>query len=252
MTRIIVVGGAGHFGSRIVEKLNAHGHDAIAASRRTGVNSVTGEGLAEALDGAQVVVDVTQSPSFAPKDLLEFFTTSTANLLAAEKAAGVAHHVVLTVVGTDRPQGIAYFNAKAAGEKLVRESEVPYSLVHATQVFEFINSIVATSTDGDAVRVSNALIQPIATEEVASVVGRTAVGQPINGDIEIAGPEQFGIDDLVRRAFAFRGDPRKVVTDPDAPYFGARLEERTLLPVDGVQLGETRLEDWLSASLPRG
>jgi uncharacterized protein YbjT (DUF2867 family) len=217
-------------------------------SRRTGVDSVTGAGLAEALTGADVVVDVTQSPSFPPADLLAFFTTSSTNIAASAKAAGVGHHVVFTVVGTDRPQDIAYFNAKAAQEKAVRESGVPYSIVHSTQLFEFIGSIVFTSTDGDVVRVSDARIQPLALDEAATVIGRTAAGEPLNADIELAGPEVFGIDELIRRAFAAQGDGRSVATDPGAPYFGGHLEERTLLPLEGAQLGETRLDEWLPST----
>ncbi|WP_382304257.1 SDR family oxidoreductase [Herbiconiux sp. UC225_62] len=245
MARIIVIGGAGHVGSRVVEKLTAHGHGAIAVSRRTGVDSVSGAGLKEALTGADVVVDVTQSPSFAPADLLEFFTTSSTNIAAAAKAAGVGHHVVFTVVGTDRPQDIAYFAAKAAQEKAVRESGVPFSIVHSTQLFEFIASIVFTSTHDDVVRVSDALIQPYALDEAAAAIGRTAAGRPLNADIELAGPEVFPLDELIRRTFAAQGDQRAVVTDPAAPYFGGHLEQRTLLPAGGAQLGETRLDDWL-------
>ncbi|SDZ30175.1 SDR family oxidoreductase [Herbiconiux ginsengi] len=248
MARIIVVGGAGHIGSRVVEKLIAHGHDAVAVSRRTGVDSVTGEGLAEALAGAEVVIDLTQSPSFAPADLLAFFTASSANIAAAAKAAGVGHLVVFTVVGTDRPQDIAYFTAKAAQEQAVRESGVPYSIVHSTQLFEFIASIVFTSTDGDVVRVSDALIQPLALDEAASAIARTAAGRPLNADVELAGPEVFGLDDLIRRTFAAQRDQRSVVTDPAAPYFGGHLEERTLLPVEGAQLGDTRLDEWLPST----
>lgn len=246
MARIIVVGGTGHVGSRVVEKLTAHGHDAVAASRRTGVDAYTGAGLAEALRGADVVVDTTQAPSYVPDEVRDYFATSTANLVAAEKAAGVRHHVALTIVGTDRPQGIGYFHGKAEQERVVRESGVPYSLVHATQFFEFTPAIIGTAAHGDTVRVSSASIQPIAAEDVATAVARIAVGDPV-GDVEIAGPEVLAIGDLVRRALAAQGDGREVVTADDAPYFGAVIEERTLVAVDGAQIFETRLEDWLAA-----
>ncbi|WP_106816654.1 SDR family oxidoreductase [Microbacterium timonense] len=250
MARIVVIGGTGLIGSKVVAKLTDHGHEAIAASPNSGVNAVTGEGLAEALRGADVVVDVSNSPSFEPAAVMEFFTTSTGNLIAAEREAGVGHHVALTVVGTDRPQEIAYFHAKAAQEKLIRESGIPYSIVHATQFFEFIGGIAATSGD-DEVRLPPALMQPIAAEDVATAVARTAAGSPLNADIEIAGPEVMGLDELVRRGLAFRGDARTVVTDPDAPYFGARMQERTLMPVDGVEVFATTLDEWLPANPPR-
>jgi uncharacterized protein YbjT (DUF2867 family) len=245
MAKIIVVGGAGHVGSRVVEKLAAHGHEAVAASRRTGVDAFTGEGLAEALQGADVVVDVMQAPSYVPDEVRDFFTTSSANLVAAEKAAGVRHHVALTIVGTDRPQGIGYFHGKAEQERVVRESGVPFSLVHATQFFEFTPAIIGTATQGDTVRVSSASIQPIAADDVATAVARFAVGEPV-GDVEVAGPEVLTIGDLVRRTLAAQGVEREVVTADDAPYFGAAIEERTLCAVDGAELFETRLDDWLS------
>jgi uncharacterized protein YbjT (DUF2867 family) len=251
MAKIVVIGGTGLIGSKVVDKLTAHGHEAIAASPNSGVNAVTGEGLSEALQGADVVVDVSNSPSFAPDDVMEFFTTSTSNLIAAERDAGVGHHVALTVVGTDRPQDIAYFHAKAAQERLIRDSGIPYSIVHATQFFEFIGGIAGVSGNGEAIHLPHALMQPIAAEDVATAVARTAAGAPLNADIEIAGPEVMGLDDLVRRGLAFRGDRREVVTDPEAPYFGARMEERTLMPVDGAQVFETTLDEWLPANPPR-
>ncbi|MFH8251565.1 SDR family oxidoreductase [Microbacterium sp. B2969] len=251
MAKIVVIGGTGLIGSKVVAKLTAHGHEAIAASPNTGVNSITGEGLAEAVEGAQVVVDVSNSPSFEESAVLDFFTTSTNNLIAAEKAAGVGHHVALTIVGTNRPQSIPYFRAKIAQEKLIRESGVPFSLVHATQFFEFVGSIADISTDGDTVRLPGALVQPIAAEDVATAVARTAAGEPVNGDREIAGPEQFGMDEWARRALTFRGDSRTVVRDDSAPYYGARIEERTLLPVDGAWIFDTSLEEWLPANPPR-
>lgn len=250
MAKIIVIGGTGLIGSKVVAKLTEHGHEAVAASPNTGVNSLTGEGLAEALTGADTVVDVSNSPSFAPDDVMEFFTTSTRNVLETEAAAGVTHHVALTIVGTNRPQNIAYFAAKTAQEMLIRESGIAYSLVHATQFFEFVGSIADISTDGDTVRLPGALIQPIAAEDVATAVARAAAGAPL-GDVEIAGPEAFGMDEFVRRGLTFRGDPRTVVRDDDAPYYGAKIEERTLIPVDGAQIFETSLEEWLPLNPPR-
>ncbi|NNC12011.1 SDR family oxidoreductase [Planctomonas sp. JC2975] len=250
MARIIVVGGTGLIGSKVVAKLREHGHDAIAAAPSTGVNTITNEGVSDALAGADVVVDVANSPSFEEKAVLEFFETSTGNLIAAEREAGVRHHVALTIVGTNRPQNIAYFAAKSAQEKLIRESGIPYSLVHATQFFEFLGSIADISTEGDTVRLPGALIQPMAAEDVATAVARAAAGDPV-GEIEIAGPEQFGMDEFVRRGLTFRDDPRTVVRDDTAPYYGAVIEERTLIPVEGATIFETRLEDWLPANPPR-
>ncbi|MGF6822616.1 uncharacterized protein YbjT (DUF2867 family) [Microbacterium sp. ZKA21] len=250
MAKIVVIGGTGLIGSKVVAKLTAHGHEAVAASPNTGVNSLTGEGLAEALEGASTVVDVSNSPSFAPDDVIEFFTTSTRNLLAAERAAGVTHHVALTIVGTNRPQNIPYFAAKVAQEELIRESGIAYSLVHATQFFEFVGSIADISTTDGTVVLPGALIQPIAAEDVATAVARAAAGDP-TGDVEIAGPEAFGMDEFARRALTFRGDPRTVVRDDSAPYYGAQIEERTLIPVEGAHIFETTLEEWLPANPPR-
>jgi len=252
MAKIVVVGGTGLIGSKVVAKLNEHGHEAIAASPNTGFNAVTGEGVAETLAGADVVVDVANSPSFEESAVLEFFTTSTTNLLAAEAVAGVGHHVALTIVGTNRPQSIPYFTAKVAQEKLIREGGVPYSLVHATQFFEFVGSIADISTEGGTVRLPGALIQPMAAEDVATAVARMAAGAPVNGDVEIAGPEAFGLDEFVRRGLTFRNDPRTVVRDDEATYYGAHIEERTLLPIEGAQIFETRLEEWLPLNPPRG
>jgi uncharacterized protein YbjT (DUF2867 family) len=250
VTKVVVIGGTGLIGSKLVARLAEHGHEAIAASPNSGVNTLTGEGLAEVLAGAQVVVYVSK-PSFEDKAALDFFTTSAGNLLAAEKTADVGHHVALSVVGTDRLLESGYFRAKLAQEKLIRESGIPYSIVHATQFFEFVNGIADAATDGSTVRLSPALIQPIAADAVASAVARTAVGEPINGTIEIAGPEQFGLDELIRKGLSFRGDPREVVVDAEARYFGALLEERTLLPsVDALTL-DPRFEDWLVRSAPQ-
>jgi uncharacterized protein YbjT (DUF2867 family) len=249
--KIVVIGGSGLIGSKVVARLAEHGHEAIAASPQSGVNTLTGQGLAEVLSGAQVVVDVSNSPSFEAKAVLEFFTTSTGNLLAAEQTAGVGHHLALSVVGTERLPESGYLRAKLAQEQLIRESGIPYSIVHATQFFEFVKSIADAATDGNTVRLSPALIQPIAADAVASTVARTAVGQPSNGTIEIAGPEQFGLDELIRKGLSFRGDPREVVTDPEAPYFGARLEERVLLPGADAIILDPRFDDWLVQTGPQ-
>jgi uncharacterized protein YbjT (DUF2867 family) len=249
--RIVVIGGSGLIGSKVVARLAEHGHEAIAASPNSGVNTVTGQGLAEVLAGAQVVVDVSNSPSLEDKAALEFFTTSTGNLLAAEKTAGVGHHVALSVVGTERLLESGYFRAKMAQEQLIKGSGIPYSIVHATQFFEFVSSIADSATDGNTVRLSPALIQPIAADAVAGAVARTAVGEPSNGTIEIAGPEQFGLDELIRKGLSFRGDPRAVVADPEARYFGARLGERILLPSADARTLDPRLEDWLVQTAPQ-
>jgi uncharacterized protein YbjT (DUF2867 family) len=251
MTKIVVIGGTGLIGSKVVARVAEHGNDAIAAAGETGVNTVTGEGLGDVLSGAQVVVDVSNSPSFEDKAVLDFFATSTGNLLAAEKTAGAGHHVALSVVGTERLLESGYFRAKITQEKLIKESGIPYSIVRATQFFEFVKSIADSATDGNTVRLSPALIQPIAADAVASAVARTAVGEPINGTIEIAGPGQFGLDQLVRKGLRFRGDPREVVSDPEARYFGALLGERMLLPsADALNL-EPRFEDWLVQTAPQ-
>src|SRR5918998_644607 len=219
--KIVVIGGSGLVGSQVVTKLGEHGHEAIAASPDSGVNTLTGEGLPEVLKGAAVVVDVSNSPSFEDAAVLDFFETSTGNLLAAEKAAGVGHHVALSVVGTERLADKGYFHAKRVQEKLIEESGIPYSIVHATQFFEFVASIAALATDGDTVRLPPVLFQPMASEDVAKAVGRVAAGAPVGGIVEVAGPEQFRMDELVRQALKARNDPRRVVTDPTAPYFGA-------------------------------
>lgn len=250
MAKIVVIGGTGLIGSKVVAKLTEHGHEAIAASPNTGVNSITGEGLDQALERADTVVDVSNSPSFAPDDVLNFFVTSTRNLLDAESRAGVTHHVALTIVGTNRPQTIPYFAAKTAQENLIRKSGIDYSLVHATQFFEFIGSIADISTDGDQVRLPGALVQPIAAEDVATAVARAAAGAPVR-DVEIAGPEMFGMDEFIRRGLSFRNDPRTVVRDDSAPYYGAQIAERTLIPLEGAHIFETRLEEWLPLNPPR-
>lgn len=244
--KVVVIGGTGLIGSKLVSKLSNHGHEAVAASPNTGVNTLTGEGLAEVLQGADVVVDVSNSPSFEAAKVMEFFKTSTGNLLAVEKAAGVKHHVALSVVGTDRLTDSAYFRAKVAQEDLIRQSAMPYSIVHATQFFEFVNSIAASATDGNMVRLAPVLIQPMSADDVAGAVGRVAVGPPLNGSVEVAGPKEWRLDELVRVGLASRHDPRVVVSDPSAVYFGAQLQERSLLPNEGARLGETQFEDWLA------
>ena len=244
--KIVVIGGTGLIGSKLVGKLREHGHEAVPASPDSGVNTLTGEGLAEVLQGAQVVVDVSNSPSFEDEAVLAFFETSTRNLLEAEEAAGVAHHVALSVVGTDRLTESGYFRGKIAQEKLIEGSSIPYSIVHATQFFEFVKSIADAATDGDTVRLAPVLIQPMAAEDVAAAVGRTAVGPPVSGIVEVAGPEQFRLDEFIGRGLEASGDTRTVVSDPEVRYFGARLDERTLVPDDGAALAETHFEDWLS------
>jgi uncharacterized protein YbjT (DUF2867 family) len=246
--KIVVIGGTGLIGSKLVTKLSEDGHDAVPASPSLGVNTITGEGLAAVLDGASVVVDVSNSPSFEYAASLEFFETSTRNLRAAEQEAGVGHHVALSVVGTELLSESGYFRAKIAQEAQIKASPIPYSIVRATQFFEFIKGIADAATDGNTVRLAPALIQPMAADDVAKAVGRVSVGPPVNGIVEIAGPEQFHLDMLIRRALSARDDPREVLTDPGAPYFGAVLGERTLVPGDGAVLGDTRLDDWLSRS----
>jgi uncharacterized protein YbjT (DUF2867 family) len=247
--KVVVIGGSGLIGSKLVARLTEHGHEAVAASPNSGVNTLTGEGLAEAVEGASVVVDVSNSPSFEDAAVLEFFETSTRNLLAAEMAAGVGHHVALSVVGTQRLAASGYFRAKIAQENLITSSPIPYSIVHATQFFEFVNSIAQAATDGDTVRLAHVLIQPMAADDVAAAVGKVSAGAPLNGILEIAGPEQFRLDEFVRRGLSARNDARQVVADEHAPYFGAELGERTLVPGDGAQLGATRFEDWLERSV---
>jgi uncharacterized protein YbjT (DUF2867 family) len=248
IVKIIVIGGTGLIGSKVVTKLRESGVEAVAASPNSGVNTITGEGLAEVLTGASVVVDVSNSPSFDDAAVLAFFETSTRNLLAAESAAGVRHHVALSVVGTERLAESGYFRAKIAQEKLIKASSIRYSIVHATQFFEFMKSIADAATDGHTVRLAPVLVQPMAAEDVATAVARVAVGAPVNGIVEVAGPEQFRLDELVRRYLSAHDDPRSVIADPRARYFGAELGERTLVP-DDANLGAIGIEDWLSRSV---
>jgi uncharacterized protein YbjT (DUF2867 family) len=244
--KIVVIGGTGLIGSKLVNKLREHGHEAVAAAPNTGVNTVTGEGMAEVLKGASVVVDVSNSPNWEDVAVLKFFETSTRNLLTHEAAAGVRHHVALSVVGTDRLSESGYFRAKIAQEKLIRESSIPYTIVHATQFFEFLKGLADISMVGDKVHLPPVLFQPMAADDVASAVARIAVGQPVNGIVEIAGPEQFRVDELVRRRLASLKDSREVIADPNARYDGAKISEKTLLPGNNARLGETRFEAWLT------
>jgi uncharacterized protein YbjT (DUF2867 family) len=249
--KIVVVGGTGLVGSKLVEKLREHGHQPVSASPASGVNTLTGEGLAGVVDGAAVTVDVTNAPSFEDAEALRFFQTSTRNLLNAEASARVGHHVSLSVVGTEHLSESGYFRAKIAQQELIEGASIPYSIVHATQFFEFIGSIADAATDGDTVRLASVLIQPMSADDVASAVGRIAVGSPVNGIVEVAGPERFRLDDLIRRNLRVHHDPRVVITDPDARYFGAVLRERTLVPGDAAILAETRYEDWLDQAATR-
>lgn len=246
--KIVVIGGTGLIGSKLVNKLREHGHEAVAAAPNTGVNTLTGEGLAEVLKGASVVVDVSNSPSWEDSEVLKFFETSTRNLLSYEGAAGVKHHVALSVVGTEQMSQSGYFRAKIAQEKLIKGSSIPYSIVHATQFFEFLKQLADISSEGKTVRLPDVLFQPMAADDVATAVGRVAVGQPINGTVEVGGPEVFRMDELVRRRLTQLNDPREVIADPHAKYSGAEIGERTLVPGKDARLGETRFETWLSQS----
>jgi uncharacterized protein YbjT (DUF2867 family) len=251
IVKIVVIGGSGLIGSKLVTKIREQGHEAIAASPKSGVNTLTCEGLAEALKGASVVVDVTNSPSWEDAAVLKFFETSTRNQLTYEAAAGVGHHVALSVVGTERLLASGFFRAKMAQENLIKASSIPYTIIRATQFFEFVKGIADFSTEDNKVRLPTALIQPMAADDVASAVGRIATGAPVNSIVEIGGPEKFRLDELVRQSLAAHKDPREVVADPNARYYGVELSERTLLPGDGVRLGETRFADWSKHSALR-
>jgi len=247
--KVVIIGGSGLIGSKIVARLREQGHEAVPASPDTGVNTLTGEGLARVLTGAAVVIDVSNSPSFEDAAVLKFFETSTSNLVAAEAAAGVGHHVALSVVGSDRAPDSGYLRAKVAQAKLIRNSSIPYSIVRATQFFEFFKRIADEATDGNTVRIAPVLFQPIAAEDVAKAVARVAVSAPVNGIVEIAGPQQFRFDEFIRLGLAARQDPRVVIADPHARYFGAELGERTLVPDADARLGEIRFEEWLGKSV---
>ena len=244
--KIVVIGGTGLIGSKVVALLTESGHEAVAASPRLGVNTITGEGLAEALAGASVVVDVSNAPSFEDQAVLEFFLTSTRNLLAAEAAAGVGHHVALSIVGVDRSPDNGYFRAKVAQEELIASGPIPYSIVRATQFFEFIDGIADGATTGSEVHIAPVAFQPIAADDVARAVAGAAVNAPLNGRVEIAGPDQLRFDDVIRRRLRARNDARRVVADPRAPYFGAVPREQSLVPLNGAQFGKIRFEDWLT------
>jgi len=243
--KIVVIGGSGLIGTKVVVNLRQHRHEVVAASPSSGVNTVTGEGLAQALAGAQVVVDVANAPSWEDKAVLEFFETSGRNLLAAEAAAGVGHHVALSVVGTDRLLASGYFRAKMAQEKLIKASPIPYTIVRATQFFEFVGGIAQAATEGQTVRLPPALMQPIASDDVAAAVADVALAEPLNGTFDVAGPEPIRQDDLVRQFLKATGDARTVVTDPKALYYGIAVNDQSLTPGDHPRLGPTRFEDWL-------
>jgi uncharacterized protein YbjT (DUF2867 family) len=244
--KIVVIGGSGLIGSKVVTGLREHGHEAIPASPRSGVNTITGEGLAEALDGASAVVDVSNAPSFEDHAVLEFFQTSTRNLLAAEAAAGVGHHVALSIVGIDRSPDNGYFQAKLAQEQLIAAGPIPYSIVRATQFFEFLDGIADAATTGTEVHIAPVAFQPMAADDVAHAVAGVAGNAPLHGRVEIAGPEQFRFDDVIRHRLRARHDARRVIADPHARYFGAVPGEQSLVPLQGAQLGTIRFEDWLN------
>ena len=243
--KLVIIGGTGLIGSKLVTRLREHGHEAVPAAPNTGVNTLTGEGLAEALQGASVVVDVSNSPSFEDAAVMEFFTTSTRNLLKSAAAAGVRHYVALSVVGTERVPDSPYLRAKNAQETLIKGGGIPYSIVRATQFFEFVKRIADEATDGTTVRLPPVLIQPMAADDVAKAVGTIAVGGPQNGTVEVAGPQQFRFDELIRQGLGACNDPREVVVDPHARYFGAELGERSLIPAGDARLGEVRFQEWL-------
>jgi uncharacterized protein YbjT (DUF2867 family) len=249
--RIVVIGASGLIGSKLAGRLRQHGHETVAASPRSGVNTLTGAGLNEALQGASVVVDVSNSPSFEDAAVLDFFKTSTRNLLDAEHTAGVEHHVAVSIVGTDRVSSSGYLRAKTAQEKLITSSSSPYSIVRATQFFEFVERIADEATDGGTVRLAPVLFQPIAGDDLAQAIEGVAVGSPLNGIVEVAGPERFRMDEFFRDTLAGWNDPREVITDPHARYFGAELGDRTLVPGDKALLGATRYSEWPGRQIAR-
>jgi uncharacterized protein YbjT (DUF2867 family) len=250
--KIVVIGGSGLIGSKLVTILRGKGHEVIAASPSTGVNTLTGEGLAEAFSGADVVVDVANSPSFEDEAVLNFFETSGRNILAAEVAAGVKHHVALSVVGSERLPDSGYFRAKIAQEKLIKASPVPYTIVRATQFYEFVSAIAQSNNDADGIHMPPAKLQPIAASDVSAALADVAVTPPVNGTVEIAGPEAIGLDKLVRQLLDARRDERRVITDANALYFGALLNDQTLTPAAGARLGKTHYSDWLVRSATPG
>lgn len=243
--KIVVIGGSGLIGRKLVDRLRQRGHEVVAASPASGVDTLTGHGLPEALAGAEVVVDVANSPSFEDEAVLSFFRTSTRNLLAEERSAGVRHHLALSVVGTDRLLESGYFRAKMAQEELIKAGRIPYTIVRSTQFFDFLGGIADSSTNGTAVRLSPAMVQPIASDDVADALAEFALGTPVNGTVEIAGPERLPLAELVRRFLRAKHDPRIIVEDADARYFGALLGDRTLVPGDDPRIGRTHFEGWL-------
>jgi uncharacterized protein YbjT (DUF2867 family) len=246
--KIVVIGGTGLIGTKLVHKLHQRGHEVVAASPKSGVNTITGEGLREALIGAQVVVDVANSPSFEDKPALEFFETSGRNLLGAERTAGVRHHVALSVVGTERLLASGYFRAKMAQENLIKASSTPYTIVRATQFFEFVGAIGQTATEGQSIRLPPALMQPIGADDVAALLADVAVGPPVNGIVELAGPEPIRMDQLVQQFLEATGDKRQVTTDTNALYYGLKVNDQSLTPGSNPRIGPTRFKDWLSRS----
>ena len=246
--KIVVIGGSGLIGAKVVESLRRDGHEVVAASRATGVNTITGEGLAEAMKGARVVVDVANSPSFEDKAVLEFFETAGRNILAAEAAAGVRHHVALSVVGTERMLASGYFRAKMAQEKLIKAAKIPYTIVRATQFFEFVGAIADAAADGETVRLPPAMMQPVVSDDVAAILAAVAVEEPLNGTVDLAGPEPIRMDELVHRYLAAKSDARRVVTDNRAGYFGTAVDDRSLTPEGSARLGPTRFNEWLAHS----
>jgi uncharacterized protein YbjT (DUF2867 family) len=249
--KIVVIGGTGLIGSKLVSKLREMGEEVLAASPDSGVNTLTGEGLTEGLASAQIVVDVSNSPSFADEAVMKFFQTSTGNLLDAERAAGVRHHVALSIVGTDRLQDSGYMRAKMAQENLIKASRIPYTILRSTQFFEFLSRIAQESADGKSLRVTSAYIQPIVSDDVVSALATVAVGSPANGTIEVAGPERFHLDELVRQVLTATGDTREVVTDEDARYFGARLAEQSLTSESPTLVGTLHFADWMRSAASR-
>ncbi|MEN3328785.1 MAG: hypothetical protein V7638_3592 [Acidobacteriota bacterium] len=247
--KIVVIGGTGLIGSKVIAKLGERGYEAVSASPNSGVNTLTGEGLAEVLERASVVVDVSNSPSFEDAAVMEFFQTSTRNLLNYEAAAGVGHHVALSIVGCEGLPNSGYMRAKVAQEKLIKESSIPYSIVRATQFFEFLTRIADSATEGNTVRLPSVNFQPMAADDVASVVARVAIASPLNGTVDVAGPEVFRFDEFISRGLSARKDPREVIADPHAAYFGTELSERSLVPDEGALLGEIRFEEWLIGAM---
>src|ERR1700730_135966 len=249
--KIVVIGGSGLIGKKLVNNLRQEGHEVVAASPSSGVNTLTGEGLEQALAGAEVTVDVANAPSWEDQAVLDFFETSGRNLLSAEAAAGVRHHVALSVVGTERLLASGYFRAKLAQETLIKASRIPYTIVRATQFFEFAGGIAQFSTEGATVRLPSVLMQPIVSDDVAAALADVAIAEPLKDTVEVAGPEPIRMDELVRRFLSAKGDPRKVITDVRALYYGTEVNDQSLVPGDNPRLGPTRFEDWLSQSIPQ-